>query len=176
MRLFESGHPVRRVLCDQSPAGAGSDKSGRTPARRQLPGHELSSQAVSTASNPAEAAANRPLETYQIVGRLLGPAVFVLMLATSEIQDVMAPIAWRTAAVALWMAIWWATEAIPVAVTAFLPIVVLEPLGIATLREAAARAGRDARILRISGAGPDHPVALECPETRYLKAVWMEIR
>jgi sodium-dependent dicarboxylate transporter 2/3/5 len=36
------------------------------------------------------------------------------------------------------MAIWWATEAIPVPVTAFLPIVIFEPLGITSLRDAAA--------------------------------------
>ncbi|MAE76038.1 MAG: RlmI/RlmK family 23S rRNA methyltransferase [Planctomycetes bacterium] len=47
---------------------------------------------------------------------------------------------------------------------------------LAVLREAAARANRDARLLRITGAGPDHPVALECPETRYLKAAWLEVR
>ena len=50
----------------------------------------------------------------------------------------MDPQAWRAAAVGLWMAIWWATEAIPVPVTAFLPIVVFEPLGIASIRDAAA--------------------------------------
>jgi sodium-dependent dicarboxylate transporter 2/3/5 len=77
-------------------------------------------------------------ETYQIVGRFLGPAVFVVMLATGEYQDAMSPQAWRAAAVGLWMAIWWATEAIPVPVTAFLPIVLFEPLGITSLRDAAA--------------------------------------
>ena len=50
----------------------------------------------------------------------------------------MDPQAWRAAAVGLWMAIWWATEAIPVPVTAFLPIVIFEPLGIASIRDAAA--------------------------------------
>lgn len=44
------------------------------------------------------------------------------------------------------------------------------------LRGAAAEAGRDARILAVRGAGPDHPVALECPETRYLKVVALEVR
>ncbi|HHI81024.1 MAG TPA: class I SAM-dependent rRNA methyltransferase [Planctomycetes bacterium] len=44
------------------------------------------------------------------------------------------------------------------------------------LREAAAQAKREIRILRCTGAGPDHPVSLACPETRYLKAIWMEIR
>jgi len=81
---------------------------------------------------------NRPLETYQIVGRILGPAVFVAMLATDQWQDAMNPQAWRAAAVGLWMAIWWATEAIPVPVTAFLPLVIFEPLGITTIRDAAA--------------------------------------
>ena len=46
--------------------------------------------------------------------------------------------AWRVAAVGLWMAIWWATEAIPVPVTAFLPIIIFEPLGISSIRDAAA--------------------------------------
>ena len=77
-------------------------------------------------------------QTYQVVGRILGPAVFVLMYATEGFQSVMPPEAWRVAAVALWMAIWWSTEAIPVPVTAFLPLVVFEPLGISSLREAAA--------------------------------------
>jgi sodium-dependent dicarboxylate transporter 2/3/5 len=60
------------------------------------------------------------------------------MLATDQWQDAMDPQAWRAAAVGLWMAIWWATEAIPVPVTAFLPIVVFEPLGISSIRDAAA--------------------------------------
>ena len=79
----------------------------------------------------------RSLETHQIVGRVLGPVLFILMLATDQSQDVMSPIAWRTAGIALWMAVWWATEAIPVAATAFLPIIVFEPAGIRSLVDAA---------------------------------------
>lgn len=45
-----------------------------------------------------------------------------------------------------------------------------------TLQKAAAEAGRDARILSLRGAGPDHPVALECPETRYLKVAVLQVR
>jgi sodium-dependent dicarboxylate transporter 2/3/5 len=77
-------------------------------------------------------------ETYQRIGRILGPLVFGIMFAAESLQDVMPPEAWRVAAVGLWMAIWWATEAIPVAVTAFLPLVLFEPLGIASFRDAAA--------------------------------------
>lgn len=88
-------------------------------------------------NNPARQA-EKPVQTYQIVGRLLGPTVFVLMLLTDPWQNAMSTEAWRVAAVGLWMAVWWATEAIPVPVTAFLPIVVFEPLGITSIGEAAA--------------------------------------
>lgn len=93
---------------------------------------------MTTSSESAEPSVNRPIETYQLIGRVVGPLVFAVMLATDQWQEVMNPQAWRAAAVGLWMAIWWATEAIPVPVTAFLPIVIFEPLGIATLRDAAA--------------------------------------
>ncbi|NCP65462.1 MAG: SLC13/DASS family transporter [Paraglaciecola sp.] len=75
---------------------------------------------------------------YQDVGLLLGPIIFTTLMYFSSDQDVMSVAAWRTAAVGLWMAIWWATEAIPVPVTAFLPIVTFPMLGIASLKEATA--------------------------------------
>jgi sodium-dependent dicarboxylate transporter 2/3/5 len=93
---------------------------------------------LTTTSNTTEPAVNRPLETYQIVGRILGPVIFVLMLLADQTQTFMGQDAWRVAAVGLWMATWWATEAIPVPVTAFLPILVFDPLGVASIREAAA--------------------------------------
>src|SRR5262249_37078160 len=43
---------------------------------------------------------------------------------------------------------------------------------LAMLRGAAAEARRDVQLLALRGAGPDHPVALECPETRYLKVAF----
>jgi sodium-dependent dicarboxylate transporter 2/3/5 len=75
--------------------------------------------------------------TYQNIGLVMGPAVFALMMVTAGLQDTMADQAWRTAAVGLWMAIWWATEAIPVPATAFLPIVTFDLLGIASVKQAA---------------------------------------
>jgi len=44
------------------------------------------------------------------------------------------------------------------------------------VRDAAAQARRDARILELTGPGPDHPIALECPETRYLSGILLELR
>jgi len=61
-----------------------------------------------------------------------------MMLVMADWQGVMSQEAWRVAAVGLWMATWWATEAIPVPVTALLPLVIFDPLGIAGIRDAAA--------------------------------------
>lgn len=44
------------------------------------------------------------------------------------------------------------------------------------LRDAAAAARRDVRVLMVRGAGADHPFALECPETRYLKVAVLQVR
>jgi len=43
------------------------------------------------------------------------------------------------------------------------------------LEDAATLAGRDARVLVLRGAGPDHPVALEFPESRYLKVAVLQV-
>jgi 23S rRNA (cytosine1962-C5)-methyltransferase len=43
----------------------------------------------------------------------------------------------------------------------------------ALVTTAARKAARNASLLRVTGAGPDHPVLLECPETEYLKALWI---
>ncbi|MED5330055.1 MAG: class I SAM-dependent rRNA methyltransferase [Planctomycetota bacterium] len=43
------------------------------------------------------------------------------------------------------------------------------------LTSAGRRAGKIVRIIRKTGAGPDHPVALECPESEYLTAFWMQV-
>src|SRR5262249_46446021 len=44
-----------------------------------------------------------------------------------------------------------------------------------TLRRAAWQAGRTVQVLRLSGAGPDHPFLLHAQEGRYLKAVWCRV-
>lgn len=43
------------------------------------------------------------------------------------------------------------------------------------LRRAAFYAGRTVQVLKISGAGPDHPFLAQVPESRYLKAVFCRV-
>ncbi|MEH6548382.1 MAG: DASS family sodium-coupled anion symporter [Pseudomonadales bacterium] len=76
--------------------------------------------------------------SYQNTGLILGPVIFAVMMLAGNFQTAMDPIAWKTAAAGLLMATWWATEALPVPVTAFLPIVLFAPLGIANLQDSAA--------------------------------------
>ncbi len=44
-----------------------------------------------------------------------------------------------------------------------------------SLRRAAWQAGRSVQVLRVAGAGPDHPFLLTAPEGRYLKAVFCRV-
>jgi len=59
---------------------------------------------------------------HQLVGLFLGPGLAALMLAMGP-PETLSDAAWRTAAIGVLMAVWWATEAIPIAATALLPIV-----------------------------------------------------
>ena len=107
----------------------------RLPAEQTVesPGSALSSESETVPSD-----VKRSVQTYQRIGRIAGPAIFALMLVAEDLQSTMSPEAWRVAAVGLWMAVWWATEAIPVFVTAFLPIVAFAPLDVVAIRDAAA--------------------------------------
>ncbi len=56
-----------------------------------------------------------------------------------------------TAAVGVWMAVWWMTEAIPVYATALLPLAIFPPLGIAGIGAAAAPYGHETIFLFLGG-------------------------
>ena len=74
---------------------------------------------------------------HQRIGLWLGPAVAILMLTVGP-PEALTVAAWRTAAMGMLMAIWWATEAVPIAVTALLPLVFFPLLGIASIHDTAA--------------------------------------
>ena len=73
--------------------------------------------------------------TYQTIGLILGPAV-ALALTFMDAPDGMTADTWKVVSLAAWMAIWWASEAIPVAATALLPLIFLPMTGISTAKEA----------------------------------------
>jgi 23S rRNA (cytosine1962-C5)-methyltransferase len=52
---------------------------------------------------------------------------------------------------------------------------VSEEMFLETLRRAAWQAGRTVQVLRVAGAGPDHPFLVHVPEGRYLKAVFCRV-
>lgn len=88
---------------------------------------------MSNPSDPAPAESNSASLRSRI-GLWLGPAVFLFMLLFVDL-DPANPLVTRMAAVILLMAIWWITEAIPLAATALLPIVLFPLLGIMRGRE-----------------------------------------
>jgi len=71
------------------------------------------------------------------IGLLTGPIVFLVMLASPPPVG-MTPEAWRTAAVAILMAVWWITEAVPIPATALVPLALLPVLGVVRVNAAAA--------------------------------------
>lgn len=73
--------------------------------------------------------------TYQSIGLYLGPVV-ALALTFMDAPEGMGADTWKVVSLAAWMAIWWATEAIPVAATALLPLIFLPMTGITTAKAA----------------------------------------
>jgi sodium-dependent dicarboxylate transporter 2/3/5 len=71
---------------------------------------------------------------YQTIGLVLGPALAALMLLLGT-PETLSDEAWHTAAIGILMAVWWATEAVPIAVTALLPIVLFPLFGIRNLTD-----------------------------------------
>jgi sodium-dependent dicarboxylate transporter 2/3/5 len=73
---------------------------------------------------------------HQKVGLVLGPAICILMLLL-DAPDGLPLAGWRVAALGVLMAVWWSTEAVPIAVTALLPLVTFPLLGVASIQDTA---------------------------------------
>jgi solute carrier family 13 (sodium-dependent dicarboxylate transporter), member 2/3/5 len=71
------------------------------------------------------------------IGLLAGLAIFATALVLPPPAGL--PVAgWHTLGLALFMAVWWTTEPVPIGVTALLPLIVLPLLGVADIAAAAA--------------------------------------
>jgi len=80
--------------------------------------------------------ANEKYSKVQLTGLILGPLVFVVMLLLDPPEGM--PLnAWKTASAALWIAIWWMTEAIPLSATSLLPLVLFPALELFSIRDTA---------------------------------------
>ncbi len=66
----------------------------------------------------------------------LGPALAGILVLQGPPDGLSVP-AWATGALLIWMAIWWATEPVPIPVTSLLPIVILPLFDVASPKEVA---------------------------------------
>ncbi|MFC1815504.1 SLC13 family permease [Thermodesulfobacteriota bacterium] len=64
----------------------------------------------------------------QMIGLILGPILFLLVLLFDFVPG--KPVVTRMAAISLLMAVWWITEAIPLAATAIVPMILYPLMGI----------------------------------------------
>jgi sodium-dependent dicarboxylate transporter 2/3/5 len=71
---------------------------------------------------------SRPLRL-RPVPLLIGAAAFLTTILLPS-PAAFSPVAWPTFGLALWMAIWWASEAVPLAATALLPLAMVPLIGV----------------------------------------------
>lgn len=90
------------------------------------------------------------------IGLFAGPLVAIVLLVIGAPSDLQAPgelinEAWVTLALLVLMAIWWITEAIPIPVTALLPLVILPMFGVTTIMETASAYMHPVVVLLMGG-------------------------
>ncbi len=78
-----------------------------------------------------------PIAGLRLIGLVGGPLAALIVFALPPPQG-MPPEAWRLVAMAVWMVIWWLTEAIPIPATALLPMILMPLLGIGEIKPVAA--------------------------------------
>jgi solute carrier family 13 (sodium-dependent dicarboxylate transporter), member 2/3/5 len=86
----------------------------------------------------------------QWIGLLGGSALFLLLLLLPP-PDGLPLAGWRVAAVAVLMASWWMTEAIPIEATAILPLVLFPALGVLSMSETSAPYANELIFLFMGG-------------------------
>ena len=73
----------------------------------------------------------------KLIGLISGPFIFAVLLNANPAFG-LNPEAWKVIALAAWMVAWWITEAMPLPVTALLPMIILPILGVFKQEEASA--------------------------------------
>lgn len=88
--------------------------------------------------------------TAKRVGLFLGPLAFAILLILPP-ADGLTQVGWRTLAVAVLMAVFWMTEAIPIPATALLPLVLFPILGVLDMKESAKPYAHEMVFLQLGG-------------------------
>ena len=88
--------------------------------------------------------------THQVVGLFLGPALCILMML-SPTPSGLSDAGWTTAAIGILMATWWATEAVPIAVTSLLPLALFPLLDVVSIQGAATQYSNKVIFLFLGG-------------------------
>ena len=84
------------------------------------------------------------------IGLILGP-VLALLLVLVGTPEGLTDEAWRVAALLVLMAVWWATEAIPIPATSLLPLVFIPLIGAGSTKEAAVGYASPTVLLLLGG-------------------------
>ncbi|WP_062061059.1 SLC13 family permease [Aquimarina longa] len=85
----------------------------------------------------------------QKIGLLLGPLLFIIFINFPV--ELVSKEADKVVAIALWMIIWWITEAVSISVTALLPLVIFPLTGIMDIKEVSASYGSPIIFLFFGG-------------------------
>lgn len=93
---------------------------------------------------------NQLLQKTKLVGLLLGPVLFCIIYF-GVTPGVLSAKSIVVLALGAWMVTWWATEAMPIPVSALLPMILFPLLGVATVREASAPYGDPVIFLFMGG-------------------------
>ena len=72
--------------------------------------------------------------------KLLGPLLFISTLFLNH-PDGMTESGFRLLGIILWMAVWWISEVVPIAVTALLPIILFPSTNVLNIQETGANYG-----------------------------------
>ncbi len=110
---------------------------------------------ISAATDPTEAGLSAEGEEANpgwigFTGRILGPTVFVAVLMFPAPEG-LNPSAQRLLAVTLWMAVWWVTQAIPIAATSLLPLALFPLFGIQSAKTVSQSYLGDSSFLYLGG-------------------------
>ncbi len=77
------------------------------------------------------------IDWQKLIGFIAGPLVFFILLPIIP-DSFISPSAGKVLSLAAWIIIWWMTEAVPIAITALLPLVLFPFMGVMKMSEAAA--------------------------------------